>query len=98
MNVLYIIGIYFTGINLLGFFVMGIDKQRARRHAWRIPEATLFSIALFGGSIGSLFGMYLFRHKTQKALFLIVMPTILILQILILVIIFFFSPIYVRVM
>ncbi|MFT3984409.1 MAG: DUF1294 domain-containing protein [Lachnospiraceae bacterium] len=98
MNVLLIIGIYLTGINLLGFITMRIDKQRAKRQAWRIPEATLFSLALFGGSIGCLAGMYAFRHKTQKISFFIGMPAILILQILITLVLLFFSPIYFRVM
>ncbi|HOO27336.1 MAG TPA: DUF1294 domain-containing protein, partial [Lachnospiraceae bacterium] len=50
MNVILIIGSYLLGINLLGFFIMGIDKQRAKRQEWRIPETTLFSVALVGGS------------------------------------------------
>ncbi len=98
MNVLLIIGIYLTGINLSGFIAMRIDKQRAKRQAWRIPEATLFSLALLGGSIGCLAGMYAFRHKTQKASFFIGMPAILILQILITLVLLFFSPVYFRVM
>ncbi len=98
MNVLLIIGAYLIGINLFGFFAMGIDKQRAKRQVWRIPEATLFSIALFGGSIGCLGGMYTFRHKTQKTSFFVGMPLILILQIFVTMILLFFSPIYFRVM
>ncbi len=98
MNVLLIIGVYLIGINLSGFIAMGIDKQRAKRQAWRVPEATLFSFALFGGSLGCLGGMYTFRHKTQKASFFIGMPLILFLQILVTVILLFFSPVYFRVM
>ena len=98
MYVLLMIAVYLIGINLLGFIVMGVDKQKAKRQAWRIPEATLFSIALFGGSIGSLLGMHVFRHKTQKPLFVIGMPAILVLQILLTIIFLFFSPFHFRVM
>lgn len=98
MQVLLMIAVYLIGINLLGFIVMGVDKQKAKRQAWRIPEATLFSIALFGGSIGSLLGMHVFRHKTQKPLFVIGMPAILVLQILLTIIFLFFSPFHFRVM
>ncbi len=59
---------------------MGIDKRRARRHMWRISEKTLFFTALLGGSVGTLAGMYAFRHKTRHWYFVIGMPLILILQ------------------
>lgn len=73
--------IYFVGANLVGIAVMGIDKSRARRRAWRIPEKTLFAVSLLGGSIGTWAGMYLFRHKTKHWYFVVGMPLILILQI-----------------
>jgi len=98
MNVILIIGSYLLGINLLGFFIMGIDKQRAKRQEWRIPETTLFSVALVGGSIGCLLGMHVFRHKTQKPLFIYGMPVILVIQLLIMIVILFFSPVYVHIM
>lgn len=60
---------------------MGIDKRKAIKHAFRVPEATLFTIALIGGSIGSIAGMYFFRHKTRHWYFVYGMPAILILQI-----------------
>ena len=60
---------------------MGIDKRKAVKGAFRIPEATLFIVALIGGSIGSILGMYIFRHKTRHMLFVYGMPAILILQI-----------------
>lgn len=63
---------------------MGIDKAKARRRAFRIPEARLFGIALLGGSLGSIAGMYFFRHKTRHWYFVLGMPVILILQIAIL--------------
>lgn len=68
-------------VNLLGFIIMGIDKSRAKKHSWRISEFTLFFIALIGGSLGSLIGMYTFRHKTRHKVFTWGMPAILIIQI-----------------
>ena len=82
MNVVFWITIYLIIINLAGFAMMGIDKARARRKAWRIPELHLFVIALVGGSIGSIIGMYTFRHKTRHMSFTMGMPIILIVQIL----------------
>ena len=58
--------IYIIMINLIGFFIMGIDKRKARRGKWRVAERTLFTIALLFGSIGILTGMYVFRHKTDR--------------------------------
>ena len=71
---------YFVFVNLLGFSLMGFDKRQARKFYFRVPEATLFSVALIGGSIGSLAGMYVFRHKTRKWYFIFGMPAILFLQ------------------
>lgn len=68
-------------LNLAAFAAMGVDKRRAKRGAWRIPERTLFLLALFGGSIGAIAGMWLFRHKTRHWYFVVGMPAILILQI-----------------
>ena len=62
MDVLLILAIYLLIVNLAGFAAMGIDKNRARRKAWRIPESTLFLLAIIGGSIGSIAGMYTFHH------------------------------------
>lgn len=75
--------IYLIIINLIAFALMGIDKNRARKHAWRIPEKTLFGSALLGGSIGAILGMQLFRHKTKHLSFQIGMPAILVLQLVI---------------
>lgn len=73
--------LYLIIINASGFFLMLADKQKARRGAWRIPEATLMWTAILGGSIGSLLGMYLFRHKTRHLKFILGIPLILTLQI-----------------
>ena len=72
---------YLLLINALGFLFMYADKQKARKKQWRIPEATLMTIAALGGSVGSLLGMYTFRHKTRHWTFRLGMPAILILQV-----------------
>lgn len=82
MNSLTILIYYFLLINLAGFLLMGIDKHKARRGKWRIPEKTLFLTALIGGSVGSIVGMRVFRHKTKHTAFVIGMPCILILQVI----------------
>ena len=71
---------YIGIINLVGFAIMGIDKSKAKRNAWRIPEATLFLVALLGGAIGSTLGMHFFRHKTKHWYFRLGMPAIAILE------------------
>lgn len=76
----HLILLYLIIINAAGFLLMLIDKQKARRGAWRIPEATLIWVAILGGSIGSLIGMYLFRHKTRHLKFLLGIPLILFVQ------------------
>ena len=81
MDVITLLSSYFIGINLIGFALMGIDKYKAKKRAFRIPEATLFIVAIIGGSIGSIIGMYAFRHKTRHRSFVYGMPFILILQI-----------------
>ncbi|ABR33461.1 protein of unknown function DUF1294 [Clostridium beijerinckii NCIMB 8052] len=74
---------YLLIINLLGFLIMFIDKQRAIHKEWRIPEKTLIGISIFGGSIGMLIGMSSFRHKTKHKKFTIGVPFILLMQIFI---------------
>ena len=82
MNLKLVLMGYVLVINLISFALMGIDKNKARKKAWRIPEASLFLFALVGGSIGSIAGMYTFRHKTRHWYFVMGMPLILILQII----------------
>lgn len=72
--------VYFIVINIAGYVSMGLDKSKAKRHAWRIPEATLFSIAILGGSVGSIYGMFHFHHKTKHWYFLIGLPVIFFIQ------------------
>ena len=64
---------------------MYVDKQKAKKHKWRIPEKTLLYITLLGGGIGTTIGMYMFRHKTQKIGFIIGFPTITIVEIIFIV-------------
>lgn len=73
--------IYLIGINVLTFLIYGIDKWKAQRNRWRIPEETLIWLAVVGGSIGALLGMHLFRHKTKHRKFLIGIPVILLAQV-----------------
>ena len=81
MNSIFFIAGYFIVLNIIGFASMGIDKRRAQRSAYRIPEATLFAIAIMGGSLGSVLGMNIFRHKTKHWYFKWGMPIILVLHI-----------------
>ena len=85
MNPITFLIIYFVIMNIVGFAIMGIDKRKAIKRTFRIPEATLFIVALIGGSIGSILGMRAFRHKTRHWYFVIGMPAILIAQIALLV-------------
>ena len=77
--------IYLLVVNAIGFLAMGIDKIKAKEGMWRTKEKTLFLIAVFGGSIGSIIGMYAFHHKTKHNSFVFGMPVIVIAQIVILV-------------
>lgn len=72
---------YLLIVNMLGFVLMFVDKKRAQNNQWRIKEATLFLTAAIGGSIGSMLGMKVFRHKTKHLSFLIGMPAIFIVQV-----------------
>ena len=76
----WILFVYLFLMNLIGFLSMLIGKRRARKNGWRIRERTLFLLAILGGSIGSLSGMYIFRHKTRHWYFVLGMPLILFLQ------------------
>ena len=70
-------------INLIGYLSMWSDKRRAIKKRYRIPEKTLFIIAIFGGSLGSILGMKYFHHKTKHWYFKYGMPAILIIQIIV---------------
>lgn len=79
---------YLVTINALGFLIMLADKKKAKKRLWRIPEATLLTVAALGGSIGCLAGMKVFHHKTRKPKFYIGIPVILALQLILGVIVF----------
>ena len=76
----YLILAYFALITIVAFALMGIDKHKAKKHLWRIPEKTLFLTSLLGGSVGTLAGMYLFHHKTRHWYFRWGFPLLLALQ------------------
>ena len=84
MDVIVLIIIYIIVANLAGIISMAMDKWKAVHRSWRIPEAVLFFIAIIGGSIGSILGMYLCRHKTKHWYFVYGMPLILLIQIVLL--------------
>jgi len=73
--------VWLAVINLVTFAVYGIDKAKAKRGAWRVPEKTLFLLPLLGGSLGALLGMKVFRHKTKHWYFVWGIPLILVAQI-----------------
>lgn len=73
--------LYLLLINAAAFILMLVDKRKARKNRWRIPERTLILSAALGGSIGALLGMYTFRHKTKHLKFTLGIPAILIAQI-----------------
>ena len=79
MNGHIILG-YFLLLNLVAFVVYGIDKYKARKGKWRIPESTLLTLAMFGGSIGAWLAMKAFHHKTMHKKFYIGVPMIIVLQ------------------
>lgn len=62
----------YAGIGLVAFFLYGIDKLKAKCHAWRIKESVLLGVAFLGGAVGALLGMLIFRHKTKHWYFRVV--------------------------
>lgn len=88
MTILKLLLIYITLVSVITFIVFGIDKLKAKKSWWRIPESTLMVLAVIGGSIGALLGMYVFHHKTLHKKFTIGIPVILILQIAVVAFIF----------
>lgn len=69
--------IYLVVVNVIAFVLYGLDKYKAKKGAWRIPEKTLLGIAVIGGSVGALVGMNFFRHKTKHWYFKYGLPAIL---------------------
>lgn len=77
--------IYLIIMNVIAFLAMLIDKKKAEHNKWRIKESTLLILALIGGSIGEIIGMFVWHHKTQKIRFLFGVPVIILLQLLIII-------------
>lgn len=75
--------LYLLIINALGLLIMLADKEKAKKHLWRIPESTLLTVAVLGGSIGCYAGMRVFHHKTRKPKFSVGIPVIFAVQLLI---------------
>ncbi len=72
--------VWLVAVNGAGFLLMGLDKWKAKRGAWRIPEKTLFTAAVLGGTPGVIAGMQTFRHKTRHRKFKYGLPVLLALQ------------------
>lgn len=79
-EILYIVLIYLAVINLVGFIITIVDKQKAKHRKWRIKESALFSVAILGGSVFMYIAMLLFHHKTKHKRFMIVIPVIIFIQ------------------
>lgn len=77
--------VYIIAVNIFAFLVYWHDKRMAQQNIWRIPESFLFALSLVGGSVGSLAGMYVFRHKTKKDKFKYGIPIIIVMQLLLLI-------------
>ena len=88
MKLEYLFAIYLVAVNLFAYILYGIDKHKAKKTEWRISERTLIVTALIGGSIGALFAMRVFRHKTKHKIFTLGVPFIMVLQIALLLMLF----------
>ncbi len=81
----FMVIVYLIIINIISFLMFYIDKRKAKKHLWRIPEATLLFFAFIGGSFGAFIAMRLFRHKTKHAKFYVCVPLFMIIHIIIIV-------------
>ena len=80
---------YILGINVITFIIYGIDKLKAKKGKWRIPEASLLGLAVIGGSIGAYFGIKVWHHKTLHKKFKYGIPAIIILQLVCIYLVWF---------
>ena len=85
LNLLHIVFIYLVSINVVTFFMYGIDKWKAKKSRWRIREAALLGLAVLGGSIGAWLGMKVWHHKTQHKKFKYGVPAIITVQLALIV-------------
>lgn len=81
LSVKHIVLIYFAMINVVAFFVYGIDKWKSQHDRWRVPESMLLGLAAIGGSVGAWLGMKVWHHKTQHKKFKVGVPVMLLIQI-----------------
>lgn len=89
LSVKHIVLIYFAMINVVAFFVYGIDKWKSQHDRWRVPESMLLGLAAIGGSVGAWLGMKVWHHKTQHKKFKYGVPVMLLIQISLVVWLFF---------
>lgn len=87
MNLAYIVIGVLLIINIYAFFMMGMDKKRAKLNKWRTPELKMIFTAILGGSIGIYLGMQIFHHKTKKRKFTIGIPAIFVIELLLILVI-----------
>lgn len=80
--------VYLLIVNAIGFVLMLVDKQKAKKNLWRISEATLLGIAAIGGSLGCLWGMHAAKHKTKHLKFSLALPIIFSIQIILLIVVY----------
>ena len=85
LNILHIVLIYLVIINVVTFFMYGIDKLKAKKSKWRIRETVLLGLAVLGGSIGAWLGMKIWHHKTLHKKFRFGVPAIIIIQLAIII-------------
>lgn len=88
-DLIYVILIYFTVINVTGFVLTVSDKKKAKAGKWRVPEKTLFIVSILGGSVSVYLAMRLFRHKTKHKRFMIGIPVIIALQLALIIVLYF---------
>lgn len=91
LNILSIVIIYLIAINVIAFFLYGLDKWKAKRDKWRIRESTLLGLAAIGGSAGAWLGMGIWHHKTQHKQFKYGVPLILFAQIVLAILLWYFD-------
>lgn len=75
----------YVAMSIVSFAMMGIDKRRAIRNQWRIPESSLFLAAIFGGAVGGTIGMFLFHHKTKHWYFRLFFPLLALAQVMVII-------------
>jgi len=84
-DIVYIL-VYVLLINIIAFLIYGMDKHRAKKGQYRVSENALMFFVIIGGSLGAIIGMYFFHHKTQKSKFYIGVPSILIIQMIMIIV------------